>query len=135
MDIDAELALAERFTAMAQHELARCASDLEMLGWPLPQYDVEWSTRGRVAGWCCYPRAGQPRLLLKFNGWLAAREGEAFRETVAHEYAHAAVWAKYGRHISRAHGWEFQQIMQIFGYAGNRCHRYATISAAAQRRA
>ena len=132
LNIEAELAAAERIVALAQAELARCEAEVEFAFGTKPVYAVEWSTHGRVAGWCMYPHAGKPALL-KFNARLAVQEGPRFRETIAHEYAHAVTFARYGGSV-RPHGREWQNLMQILGFAGDRCHGYATVSAAASRR-
>ena len=134
MDVSIEAVLAgieaaERYTTIAKQELDRCTQEIEFLGWPIPQYRVEWSTRGHVAGWCMYTK---PILTIKFNAFLAKQEGERFRETVAHEFAHAVCFVKYGPRVH--HGFEWRTVMQILGYAGDRCHRYATMSAAQMRR-
>lgn len=135
-DLDALIAqidAAEDMVAVADAEIARCRSDLEFLGWTLPVFHTRWSTRGHTAGYCAYPCHAHADYELRFNAYLARQEGERFRETAAHEYAHAAIHTRYGRSVA-AHGYEWRQLMQIFGYAGDRCHNYQTLSAASMKR-
>lgn len=132
-DIDAELEAAERIVQVAQAELTRCADEVAFAFGITVPYETEWSTHGRTAGWCMYPTSDRAASLLKFNARLAVQEGLRFKEVVAHEYAHAVTYWRYGRRV-RPHGREWQNLMQILGYPGDRCHSFSTVSAAQSRR-
>src|SRR5258706_13291452 len=59
----------------------------------------------------CAPRAG----LIRLNPGLLEGAPEALREVVCHEAAHVAAWLLYWRR-ARAHGREWEQLMQLAGY-------------------
>jgi SprT protein len=45
-------------------------------------------------------------------------------QTVPHEVAHIVAFMAYGR--VKAHGWEWQRVMRLFGKTPNRCHQLDT---------
>ncbi len=74
---------------------------------------------------------------LRFNGEIIERVGEEdFRPTVAHEFAHAAVYVlmrKAGKTESsedfRPHGELWKALMRLFGHPPDRCHTYPVVPA------
>lgn len=92
-----------------------------------PQVTVDWSLRGLAAGRCKYNSGGTSHITL--NAKIAAAEGDGFVKTIAHEFAHAVAWAMHSkRHgdvrMKDHHGWQWEQIMNAFGYPAERCHSY-----------
>jgi SprT protein len=93
-----------------------------------PQVTVDWTQRGMAAGYCKYLAGGSAKIRL--NAAIAKAEGDSFVKTIAHEYAHAVAWALFHKRNFGAlrmkdhHGWQWQQIMNAFGYPADRCHSY-----------
>lgn len=77
---------------------------------------VRWDVRGVVAG---YARGST---LIRLNPAIARAEGEAFTQTVAHEFAHLVTNVRFPR--ARPHGAEWASIMLAFGREARRCHNY-----------
>ena len=119
-DLDEKLDIAVRFAAMAQDELRRCERLAATGGLVVPAYHVVWSTRGLTAGYCAYPCRRHKDHELRFNAHIAAHEGEGFRNTVAHELAHAIAGH------AAAHGMDWQIVMYALGHTPTRCHSYTS---------
>jgi len=83
---------------------------------------VKFDLRGQSAGHY-YPAQN----LIRFNSHIAARNFDHFvKQTVVHEVAHHIVY-QLTRRVGikpRAHGAEWQAIMQRFGLSPDRCHDY-----------
>lgn len=98
--------------------------------------EVLWNLSGLRAGVFAVRivRGSSPLLTIRLNRTLLARVGEgAFLQTVAHEYAHAVVWAllqargrirKGDREEFRPHGTLWRSVMERFGHPPERCHAY-----------
>jgi SprT protein len=92
-----------------------------------PEVDVNWEQRGMAAGRCQYLAGG--KALIRLNAKIAAAEGDKFISTIAHEYAHAVAWMLHWKlhgetKLKDHHGWQWQQIINAFGYPAERCHSY-----------
>lgn len=101
------------------------------LGIPLRDPEIRFDIRGRAAGQARFGRA-MP-WVIRYNPVLLAQNTDAFlAETVPHEVAHLAAFARYGSHI-RPHGPEWRALMGYFGAAPQRCHRYDVAGIAPRR--
>ena len=94
--------------------------------------DVRFDVSGLRAGLFVARReGGEWSRVLRFNASIVSRVGEeAFRPTVAHEYAHAVVHVLSGVR-PRARGMDFSShgglwgsLMELFGHPPRRCHDY-----------
>jgi SprT protein len=107
-------------------EIERCKRIAQARFGVDPEVTVDWSLRGLSAGFCRYLAGGNSHI--KLNAKIAAAEGDKFTETIAHEYAHAVAWAvahKLGwPKVRDHHGYEWQKVMNAFGYPATRCHSY-----------
>src|SRR5881394_976264 len=112
-------------------EIERCRKIAEARFGVSPPVTVRWALRGLTAGYCKYVPGGASEINL--NAKIAGAEGDKFIETIAHEFAHAVVWAiqfKQGaRRVTDHHGWLWQSVMNSFGYAAERCHSYESAEA------
>ena len=87
---------------------------------PAPQ--VSFDLRGRAAGQARLPSRGPG--VIRYNPVLLAANAESFlADTVPHEVAHVIAFARHGARI-RPHGPEWRTVMDYFGVAPERCHRY-----------
>ena len=97
----------------------------------IPDPDIRFDIRGRAAGQAKFGRAVP--WVIRYNPVLLAGNTDAFlAETVPHEVAHLAAFARYGSRI-RPHGAEWRAIMDHFGAAPQRCHRYDVAGIAPRR--
>ena len=119
---------AEIFAA-AQAIWARAAERYPSIG-NLPPMD--YSLRGATAGQCrcrgwTTGRRGYRRnvkvVALRWNVALARQEGERYRNTIAHEIAHAVCALTTG---NLTHNAEWQRVCRALGGTGERCHTYDT---------
>jgi SprT protein len=97
----------------------------------LPEPEVRFDLRGRAAGQARFggPRPGTGSWLIRYNpALLAANADDFLAETVPHEVAHLAAFARHGTRI-RPHGPEWRAIVRRLGGVGERCHRYDLASA------
>ena len=94
----------------------------QLLRVAIPSCEIRFDLRGRCAGQARFgPHAPW---LIRYNPILLAGNPQAFiAETVPHEVAHLATFARYGRGI-RPHGPEWQGIMRLLGAEPRRCHDY-----------
>ena len=114
-----EAPLHRRVTERTHLLLADAASWLRI---KTPQPWVRFDLRGRSAGQARLP--GRGLAVIRYNPVLLAANTESFiAETVPHEVAHVIAFARYGGRI-RPHGAEWQTVMEYFGVAPERCHRY-----------
>jgi len=128
---------------MALQELARCAK-IAREQFVAPAFVHTWDLRGLRGGTCQQLLSGLSGYHLRFNAEIARAEGEAYRQTVAHEYAHGVVLAmreKLGRNIVgfarkrwAAHGTQWEAVMRAFGREPRRCHNYESAERAVERR-
>lgn len=96
--------------------------------------DVRYDTKGKTAGWACWNH-GNP--WIKINPILLNENVErVVNETVPHEVAHIVVNEVYEsqnrvyvdpytyrrRRAIEPHGYEWQQVMRLFGLRPERCH-------------
>ena len=92
---------------------------------------IKWDLRGLTAGYCKYLPGGNSEIRL--NAKIAEAEGDGFTSTIAHEFAHAVVWAiqhaNGARRVSDHHGPLWQQVMHAFGLPAQRCHSYESAEA------
>jgi SprT protein len=111
---------------MAQAELDRCvAIARDRYGFAAP-VAYAWDLRGLTGG---YVYRGETTLHL--NAHLADNEGEAYAQTVAHEFAHVVTYWRWNKaqftcRRLRSHGYEWQSVMAAFGRPATRCHNYAS---------
>lgn len=108
---------------MAREEIERCAAVLRHC---MSAYAVEPHTvrvlcdlRGRSRAGIAYPHLSTIRLSPSY----AVALGEAYRATIAHEYAHLAV--RRGEEVqglqrSRPHGTRWQIVMRVLGHTPDR---------------
>jgi SprT protein len=112
-------------------EIERCRKIAERQLGVSPPVTVRWALRGLTAGYCKYLPGGASEINL--NAKIAEAEGDKFTKTIAHEFAHACVWAhqfRQGKHrVTDHHGPVWQEIMNLFGYPAERCHSYESAEA------
>jgi len=88
----------------------------------IPEPQILFDLRGRAAGQARLALRGP--CIIRFNPvLLRANRASFLADTVPHEVAHLAAFARYGLRI-RPHGPEWQAIMRYFGVKPERCHRY-----------
>jgi SprT protein len=114
--------------ALMRQARARTLAFLErarqLTGHALPCPAIRFDLRGRSAGQVRIARDGT--CTIRYNARLLERHPEDFlHTTVAHEVAHYAAYARYGRNI-RPHGPQWQDIMRALGADPSRCHDYDT---------
>lgn len=94
----------------------------------IPQ--IRYETKGRAAGLACWNH-GKP--YININPILLNENVEQMvTQTVPHEVAHIVVFEMYGdsalrtgwgkRRTVAPHGYEWQQVMRVFGLNPDRCH-------------
>lgn len=113
----------ERIQAQAVEETRRLLQQAaQWLGVTIPVTEIRFDLRGRAAGQARFgPRTPW---VIRYNPVLLAQHPEAFiAETVPHEVAHIAAFARFGAHI-RPHGPLWQGIMHRLGAEPRRCHDY-----------
>jgi predicted SprT family Zn-dependent metalloprotease len=112
-------------------EIERCRKIAEARFGVSPAVTVRWALRGLTAGYCKYITGGASEINL--NAKIAGAEGDKFVSTIAHEFAHAVVWAIQHtqglRRVTDHHGPLWQQVMNAFGYPAQRCHSYESAEA------
>lgn len=91
-------------------------------GLPARELEIRFDLRGRAAG---QARCGcHGPWIIRYNPVLLRENPESFIvETIPHEVAHVVAFALYGHRI-RPHGPEWRAIMEQFGAAPERCHRF-----------
>lgn len=104
--------------------------------------EVRYDTTGRSAGLACWNH-GKP--WININPILLNENVEQMvSQTVPHEVAHIVVFEVYGddalkksygrRRQVKPHGYEWQQVMRVFGLQPDRCHDMDTTSIAKRRK-
>lgn len=131
------------YKAAARAEIDRCREIARVRWGVAPDPHVTWEKRGVSAG----SARGSSRISLHEH--FASKEGEGYRSTVAHEYAHCVVnamrphdaaptrrllglsltgklmFAKQRRDSQwSSHGSKWKEVMRSFGHAPRRCHNY-----------
>ena len=87
-----------------------------------PEAQIRFDLRGRAAGQARFGPRGP--WVVRYNPVLLCANAEDFlATTVPHEVAHLVAYALHGARI-RPHGPQWRAIMQYFGVAPERCHRY-----------
>jgi SprT protein len=121
-----EVPISMRTDPLQQQALTRTRELLEeaahWLGVTIPPVEIRFDQRGRAAG---QARFGlRTPWVIRYNPILLAENPREFiAETVPHEVAHVAAFARYSDHI-RPHGREWQAIMRHLGAEPRRCHDY-----------
>ena len=81
--------------------------------WKFERIPILFDLRGTSAG--MFKMKGDV-YQIRFNPWIFAKYFEDnFKDTVPHEVAHYIVHAVYGERRIKPHGWQWQQVMEIFG--------------------
>ena len=130
------------YQTMALQEIARCAALAEEAYGCAPVVRVTWDLRGLTGGQCRYTGLTAH---VRLNAHLAQHEGDAYLQTVAHEYAHAVVhmrrlrWAAQYGMVPRggawsSHGYRWAEVMRLFGKPALRCHGYTSAERVVERR-
>lgn len=97
---------------------------------PLIMPRVVYDLRGHTAGMACNNRKDPTKSKIRLNPDMLNDPRYAedmITTTVPHELAHIVqrqLWP-----MSKAHGWEWQQIMGILGLPPTVCHDYDTVAA------
>ncbi len=105
---------------------------------------IQWNVRGMRAGIFSVRivPGKKPEIALRFNVGILRMVGEeAFRSTLAHEYAHAIVYRMVGRkkksgsssEETRPHGSIWRNLMILYGHPPIRCHDYPALPVHARR--
>jgi len=126
----------------AQREIERCAALCEREHGFAPIVHVQWDLRGLTGGQC---QSKGTHCVLRFNATIAEAEGEAYAQTVAHEYAHAVVFFQRLKFTCvhgvpprgptwSPHGHRWGATMNLFGRPALRCHRYKSAERVVDRR-
>jgi predicted SprT family Zn-dependent metalloprotease len=127
--------------AMARAEVVRCAAlvklQVDRAGRALAYVDpadvqITATLRGRTYRGMAYLHTRR----INLNPGYFEAVGEAYRQTVAHEYAHLCVyaWETAGRaRAERSHGPRWQSLMRLFGYATTRTSAYGCVVPKARR--
>lgn len=101
------------------------------LGVSLPAIEIRFDLRGRAAGQARFGRHAP--WVVRYNPHLLAANPRRFiAETVPHEVAHLAAFARHGNAI-RPHGPEWQAIMRTLGAEPRRCHDFDVSTAPTRR--
>jgi len=111
-------------------EIERCVSiAFARWGYDAP-IAVRWDLRGLVAG-----TANRTHYLIRLNEHIAKAEGEAYRQTIAHEIAHLVTYWRFRQRLKqpRPHGREWAEVMKAFGCEARRCHQYQSATRVKQR--
>lgn len=115
--------LLTRAIARTQELLSQAAADL---GVRVKTLEIRFDLRGRAAGQARYGTRqgiGGP-WIIRYNPVLLRENPDSFiAQTVPHELAHVVAFVRHGHRI-RPHGPEWRAIMEQFGAAPERCHRY-----------
>ncbi len=103
--------------------LSQAAVDL---GVRVKSLEIRFDLRGRAAGQarCGAPHGIRGPWTIRYNPVLLRENPDSFlAETIPHEVAHVVAFKRHGHRI-RPHGPEWRAIMEQFGAAPERCHRY-----------
>ena len=124
----------EALKALAADEIARCQRILRERGaYSVAAVEVRCDLRGRTRRGMAYWRQN----LIRLNPAYFAAVGDAYRQTIAHEYAHLVqrnAEASKGVRHERPHGLFWQSLMRLFGYSTERSSAYGRCEVAPARR-
>ena len=116
-----ELPLSAALKLRCKQRVAQCVSVYVSAGFSFSMPTISFDLRGRTAG-----KAFLQKNHVQFNAVLLGENAEKFIEqTVGHEVAHLATFARYGRKAA-AHGVEWQNSMRVIGLQPDRCHSFDT---------
>jgi SprT protein len=99
----------------------------EHYGRSFTRIPVEFSSRlTKTGGYFRFNRFTAEAINIKLSSSILALNPEQFiAEVPGHELAHYIANEMYGPHIG--HGFEWKQIMRLFGQSPNRCHNMETV--------
>ena len=104
-----------------KYRVQECVERFNKLGTNLAMPTVSFDLRGKVAG-----KAYLTQNHVQLNSVLLQENVEDFiHQTIGHEVAHLATFARYGRAVS-PHGEEWKKMMRSIGLEPNRCHNFDT---------
>lgn len=108
-----------------RQRIAQCVDIYRRAGIALRTPTVSFDLRGKTAGKAYYLKDH-----VQLNPVLLQENQQAFiDDTVGHEVAHLATFARHGRAAS-AHGLEWQRMMRLIGQEPRRCHSFDTSNSA-----